>query len=65
MVNAEGYRDDTADIAIARADRELARRRKWVRNHERRRSTKVLQIPPVEDEKSRGPKAGPIRVPKV
>lgn len=64
MVNAEGYRDDTADIAIARADRELARR-KWVRNRERRRSTKVLQIPPVEDEKSRGPKAGPIRVPKV
>lgn len=34
MVNAEHYPDPTAEIAIARADRELARKRriKWHRN---------------------------------
>lgn len=59
MVNAEHYPDPTADIAIARADRELERKRRRKRwKHDRRRGIRVLQLNSVEKKKTGSSEAG-------
>lgn len=64
MVNAEHYPDPTAELAIARADRELRikRMREQRKNRKRYkygrgRSTEVLQVTLVADKKGRGSEA--------
>lgn len=64
MVNAEHYPDPTAELAIARADRELRikRMREQRKNRKRYkygrgRSTEVLQVPLVAEKKGRGSEA--------
>lgn len=41
MVNAEHYADPTAELAIARADRELRLKRKLAQENEKRKKYRV------------------------